>query len=130
MGKKSARARKGNTGAPAPHKEQGAAEHWLFRKSRGCLKIESALTHGARANVTGTWRAFRRSSGMDKKRIIVTCPRTGVVVITKIAYDDMITPAKSPKYFNCPCGETHKLVFAGWHSGRGEPKRTENHRAG
>jgi hypothetical protein len=67
---------------------------------------------------------------MDKTRIIVTCPRTGVVVITRIVYGDMVTPGKGPKYFVCPCGETHKLAFAGWHSGRREPKPVETHRAG
>jgi hypothetical protein len=68
---------------------------------------------------------------MDKKpRIVVTCPQTGVVVVTRIAYEDMVTPGKSPKYFTCPCGETHKLIFAGRHSGKREPKPINRQRTG
>ena len=67
---------------------------------------------------------------MGKTRIVVTCPQTGVVVITGIAYEDMVTPGKSPKYFACPCGETHTLTFAGRHSRRREQKPIDSHRTG
>ena len=53
---------------------------------------------------------------MGKPHIIVTCPVTGVAVITDIAYADMVEPGRAPKFFRCPCGETHKLRFAGKHA--------------
>jgi hypothetical protein len=49
---------------------------------------------------------------MGKMRIVVTCPETGIAVITGIAYEDMVKPRESPMLFACPCGETHTLVFA------------------
>ena len=53
---------------------------------------------------------------MGKTRIVVTCPETGVVVITTIAYEDMVKPRKMPMLFACACGQTHTLRFAGRHS--------------
>ncbi|MFA6266674.1 MAG: hypothetical protein WC670_13305 [Pseudolabrys sp.] len=46
-------------------------------------------------------------------RIIITCPETGIAVISRIAYEDMINPLRAPLSFKCPCGETHKLQFDG-----------------
>jgi hypothetical protein len=71
-----------------------------------------------------------RSQAMGKLRIVVTCPQTGVVVITNFAYEDMVTPRKRPKYFACPCGETHTLIFAGQRPGKREPEPVDNHRTG
>jgi hypothetical protein len=51
--------------------------------------------------------------GMAKPRIVVTCPQTGVTVISNIAYDDVAGPGKKSVFFACACGETHKVVFAG-----------------
>ncbi len=53
---------------------------------------------------------------MGKPRIIVTCPATGIAAITDIAYAEMVEPRTAPKFFRCPCGETHKLRFAGKHA--------------
>jgi hypothetical protein len=53
---------------------------------------------------------------MGKPRIIVTCPVTDVAVITTIDYDEMVRPRLTPILFNCPCGETHKLRYAGRHA--------------
>lgn len=53
--------------------------------------------------------------GMAKPRIVVTCPQTGVTVISNIAYDDIAGPEKNIVFFACACGETHKLAFAGRH---------------
>ncbi len=53
---------------------------------------------------------------MSKPRIIVTCPVTGIVVITRIDYEDMIGPRDDAMLFSCPCGETHKLEYAGRHA--------------
>lgn len=53
---------------------------------------------------------------MGKQRIIVTCPVTDIAVITKLTYDDVAKPRQSPLLFSCPCGETHKLEFAGRHA--------------
>lgn len=53
---------------------------------------------------------------MGKKRIIVTCPVTDIAVITGIAYEDMIKPRRNPMLFACPCGEMHRLRFAGDHA--------------
>lgn len=55
---------------------------------------------------------------MSRPRIIITCPETGIAVISRIAYEDMINPLKAPMDFRCPCGDTHKLVFAGMHGQR------------
>jgi hypothetical protein len=63
-------------------------------------------------------------------RIIVTCPETGVLVITRMTYADMAEPDKRPRYFTCPCGETHKLAFAGKHSAPQEPPPADYHRVG
>jgi hypothetical protein len=57
---------------------------------------------------------------MAKPRIVVTCPQTGVTVISNIAYDDIAGPAKKTVFFACPCGETHKLIFAGRHGDLGK----------
>jgi hypothetical protein len=67
---------------------------------------------------------------VDKTRIVVTCPATGVVVITKLTYEEMIRPRARPMLFACACGETHKLLFAGRYPGRREPKPVDRHRAG
>lgn len=53
---------------------------------------------------------------MGKRRIIVTCPVTDVAVITNIAYEEIAKPRQNPLLFSCPCGETHKLEFAGRHA--------------
>jgi hypothetical protein len=67
----------------------------------------------------------------DKTRIVVTCPATGVVVITRLTYEEMIRPRARPMLFACACGETHKLLFAGRYPGRREPKQpVDRHRAG
>jgi hypothetical protein len=58
---------------------------------------------------------------MGKPRIIVTCPQTGVAVITNIAYEDVTGPNKKRMFFACACGETHKLLFAGRHGERRDP---------
>ena len=52
---------------------------------------------------------------MNKQRIIVTCPDTGVLAITPLRYEDMVNPRELPILFKCPCGQTHKLTFAGRH---------------
>lgn len=49
----------------------------------------------------------------DKTRIVVTCPQTGVVIITRLTYDEMVKPRATPLLFACACGETHKLALAG-----------------
>jgi hypothetical protein len=59
---------------------------------------------------------------MSKPRIIITCPETGIAVISKISYDDMVAPDSKPMLFKCPCGETHRLMFAGKHNLRREPR--------
>lgn len=67
---------------------------------------------------------------MGKPRIIVTCPQTGVAVITNIAYEDIAGPNKKRMFFACACGETHKLLFAGRHGDRrNAPPPRDNHRA-
>ena len=48
-----------------------------------------------------------------KPRIVITCPDTGITVISRIAYEDMINPLRAPLQFKCPCGETHELKFVG-----------------
>jgi len=53
---------------------------------------------------------------MKKQRIIVTCPVTDIAVITSLSFDDIATPRPEPMLFPCPCGETHKLEFAGRHA--------------
>jgi hypothetical protein len=55
----------------------------------------------------------RNIQGMAKPRIVVTCPQTGVTVISNIAYADIAGPGKKSVFFACACGETHKVVFAG-----------------
>lgn len=60
---------------------------------------------------------------MGRPRIIITCPDTGIAVISRIAYEDMINPLKAPMSFKCPCGETHKLQFAGVQSRHKPPTR-------
>ncbi len=68
---------------------------------------------------------------MRKPRVVVTCPQTGVTVITRIDYDDIAGPAQKRLYFSCPCGETHKLIFAGRHAdlGKSPPPSLDNNRA-
>lgn len=63
----------------------------------------------------------RRSLRMQnrKPRIVITCPDTGITVISRIAYEDMINPLRAPLQFKCPCGETHELKFVGPRSGPG-----------
>ena len=63
----------------------------------------------------------RRSQRMQnrKPRIVITCPDTGITVISRIAYEDMINPLRAPLQFKCPCGETHDLKFVGARSGPG-----------
>ena len=60
---------------------------------------------------------------MGRPRIIITCPETGIAVISRIAYEDMINPLKAPMDFKCPCGETHKLQFTGIHGKHRAPSR-------
>ena len=55
---------------------------------------------------------------MGKPRIVVTCPQTGVTVITNIAYEAIAGPQSKTVLFACACGETHKLVYAGKHGDR------------
>jgi hypothetical protein len=52
---------------------------------------------------------------MGKKRIIVTCPTTDIAVITDISYEEVARPRRNPLLFTCPCGEMHRLRFAGMH---------------
>jgi hypothetical protein len=52
----------------------------------------------------------------NKKRIIVTCPVTDVAVITNLTFEEVAKPRQNPLLFACPCGETHKLQFAGSHA--------------
>ncbi|MBS0247017.1 MAG: hypothetical protein JSR61_10380 [Proteobacteria bacterium] len=54
-----------------------------------------------------------------KPRIVITCPETGIAVISRIAYEDMINPLRAPLQFACPCGETHELKFVGPRNGPG-----------
>ena len=70
-------------------------------------------------------------SHMAKPRIIVTCPQTGVTVISNIAYDDLAGPRKKTVFFACACGETHKLVFAGRHGDmrKSPPEELDSNRA-
>lgn len=64
---------------------------------------------------------------MGKRRIIVTCPVTDIAVITNLAYEDVAKPRQNPLLFACPCGETHKLEFAGRHADlwRHQPPRDQ-----
>src|SRR3569833_3149094 len=57
----------------------------------------------------------RRSQPMQnrKPRIVITCPDTGITVISRIAYEDMINPLRAPMQVKCPCGETHELKIVG-----------------
>jgi hypothetical protein len=57
---------------------------------------------------------------MAKQRIVVTCPETGVAVITNIAYEDVAQPRETPMLFACPCGAIHTLQFGG-HARRYRP---------
>jgi hypothetical protein len=66
----------------------------------------------------------------DKTRIVVTCPATGVVVITRLTYEEMIRPRVRPMLFACVCGDVHKLAFAGRYPGRRDAKPVDRHRAG
>ena len=52
---------------------------------------------------------------MGKPRIVVTCPKTGVTVISNFAYEDVAGPNNKTVLFACACGETHRLVYAGPH---------------
>jgi hypothetical protein len=67
----------------------------------------------------------------DKTRIVVTCPETGVVVITRLTCEQMIKPRIRPMLFACACGDVHKLLFAGRYPGRREPTLpVDRHRTG
>ena len=67
---------------------------------------------------------------MSKKtRIVVTCPATGIVAITTIAYEDMVDEPKKPRLFSCPCGQMHKITFAGRHSAPRQQPPHDHHRA-
>lgn len=55
---------------------------------------------------------------MGKPRIVVTCPQTGVTVLSNIAYEAMTGPQSKTVLFSCACGETHRLVYAGRHGDR------------
>ena len=66
---------------------------------------------------------------MAKPRIVVTCPQTGVIVISNIAYDDIAGPGKKSIFFACACGETHKLAFAGPHGSLGKSPLIADDRA-
>jgi len=60
-------------------------------------------------------------ANMAKPRIVVTCPKTGVTVISNFAYED-VARANKTVLFACACGETHRLVYAGPHRDmRNEP---------
>lgn len=58
---------------------------------------------------------------MGNTRIIVTCPATGIVVITRLTFDEVAKPRLKPLLFTCPCGETHQLQFGGMHGHRPPP---------
>ncbi len=53
-----------------------------------------------------------------KTRIVVTCPQTGVVVITRLTCEQMLRPRTRPMLFACVCGAVHKLSFGGRYPGR------------
>ena len=55
---------------------------------------------------------------MAKPRIVVTCPTTGVTVISNFAYEDVAGPNCKTMLFACACGETHRLLYAGKHGDR------------
>ena len=55
---------------------------------------------------------------MTKPRIIITCPQTGVTVISNFAYADVAGPNNKTVLFACSCGETHRLIYAGKHGER------------
>ncbi|MDO8875216.1 MAG: hypothetical protein Q8M24_18410 [Pseudolabrys sp.] len=55
---------------------------------------------------------------MGKPRIVVTCPRTGVTVISNFAYEDVAGPNNKTILFACACGETHRVIYAGRHGDR------------
>lgn len=55
---------------------------------------------------------------MTKPRIVVTCPQTGVTVISNFAYEDVAGPNTKTLLFACACGETHRLLYAGKHGDR------------
>ncbi|MFN3656534.1 MAG: hypothetical protein ACK4UO_04670 [Pseudolabrys sp.] len=76
------------------------------------LKLLRIVTRGA----TGTRRIAAHYACMGKPRIIVTCPVTQIAVVTTFAYADMVESQKAPKFFRCPCGETHKLRYIGRHA--------------
>jgi hypothetical protein len=75
-------------------------------------------------------RRYRQPAGpvtryyhMAKPRIIVTCPQTGVIVISNFAYEDVTGPNNKTVLFACACGETHRLLYAGKHGDlRNEPE--------
>ncbi|AXK83455.1 hypothetical protein DW352_24770 [Pseudolabrys taiwanensis] len=67
---------------------------------------------------------------MKKQRIIVTCPITNIAVITSLSFDDVAAPRQQPILFSCPCGETHKLQFAGRHADLNRPRPGDRQGAG
>lgn len=80
------------------------------------------LIHAGAGNARAAMRVHRcmdkilnypAHKGPGKTRIVVTCPQTGVVVITRLTYDEMVRPRLQPRLFACACGDTHKLAFAG-----------------
>ncbi len=56
---------------------------------------------------------------MGKPRIVVTCPKTGVTVISNFAFEDVAGPDHKTVLFACACGDTHRLVYAGPHRDMG-----------
>ena len=52
---------------------------------------------------------------MGKPRIVITCPQTGVTVISNFAYEDIAGPNHKTVLFACAWGETHRLADAGLH---------------
>jgi hypothetical protein len=55
---------------------------------------------------------------MGKPRIVVTCPQTGVTVISNFAFEDVAGPNNKTVLFACACGQTHRLIYAGKHGDR------------
>jgi hypothetical protein len=67
------------------------------------------------ATVSKPIAAAARFACMGKPRIVITCPQTGVTVISNFAYEDIAGPNHKTVLFACACGETHRLVYAGPH---------------
>ncbi|WP_156380845.1 hypothetical protein [Pseudolabrys sp. Root1462] len=92
-----------------------------FSNSNDWLLASRRFTWGFSVSGPEPEAGRRRSLRMQnrKPRIVITCPDTGITVISRIAYEDMINPLRAPLQFKCPCGETHELKFVGPRSGPG-----------